>query len=116
MVSVHGRTVDDETRCVHYRTALDVVAIRFPCCGRFYPCHACHAESETHPAERWAVDRFDEPAVLCGSCRGLLTIDAYRGVDGCPRCGAAFNPRCSLHAHLYFEVPPQPGAPPLATP
>lgn len=28
---VHGPTVDDQTRCVHYQTDLDVIAIRFAC-------------------------------------------------------------------------------------
>ncbi|HEU0182405.1 MAG TPA: CHY zinc finger protein [Agromyces mariniharenae] len=100
---VHGATVDDQTRCIHYRTELDVVAIRFACCGRYYPCHACHAESETHPARQWPRDAGGEHAILCGVCRTELTIDAYRATDVCPACGAAFNPGCRLHAHLYFE-------------
>ena len=37
-VTVLGATVDDQTRCVHYAGPLDIVAIRFHCCGEFYPC------------------------------------------------------------------------------
>ncbi|WP_430297767.1 CHY zinc finger protein [Sinomonas sp. B1-1] len=47
-VRVFGATVDDQTRCVHYRTEVDVVAIKFACCLRYYPCHLCHAEDTDH--------------------------------------------------------------------
>ena len=49
-MQVHGKTTDDATRCVHYHSQQDIVAIKFKCCGRFYPCFQCHAECETHPA------------------------------------------------------------------
>ncbi|MFJ3491214.1 CHY zinc finger protein [Leifsonia aquatica] len=98
-----GPTVDDQTRCIHYRTELDVIAIRFACCGEYYPCHLCHAEAADHPAQAWPEGSGAERAVLCGVCGEELTIDAYLGVDGCPGCGAAFNPGCKLHRHLYFD-------------
>jgi uncharacterized CHY-type Zn-finger protein len=101
---VLGPTVDDQTRCVHYRTPLDVIAIRFACCGEFYPCHACHAETADHPARQWPVAERGERAVLCGVCGGTLTIADYLEADSCPDCGAAFNPGCKLHTELYFEV------------
>ncbi|NEM90957.1 CHY zinc finger protein [Galbitalea soli] len=104
-IVVHGPTVDEQTRCVHYATALDVVAIRFFCCDRYYPCHLCHAESETHAARVWPLARRAEPAILCGVCRSELSIERYLEVDGCPACAAPFNPGCRLHSHLYFEVP-----------
>jgi uncharacterized CHY-type Zn-finger protein len=102
---VHGRTIDAATRCVHYNGPTDIVAIRFRCCDRFYPCFACHAEAETHPALRWAPGEWAERAILCGACGHTLSIEEYRGVSGCPACGSAFNDGCRLHAHLYFEVP-----------
>jgi hypothetical protein len=34
---VFGKTVDEHTRCVHYATELDIIAIRFACCDRYYP-------------------------------------------------------------------------------
>lgn len=105
-VHVYGNTVDEATRCVHYRTAVDVVAIRFLCCDRYYPCFQCHAEAEPHPPVRWPESRWGERAILCGVCRFELTIVDYRSVTACPRCGAAFNERCAAHAHLYFETPP----------
>jgi uncharacterized CHY-type Zn-finger protein len=102
---VRGPVVDDQTRCIHYRSELDVVAIRFACCGEYYPCHACHAETAGHPAEQWPVAARGERAVLCGACRTELTIAEYLEVDDCPHCGAGFNPGCRLHTELYFETP-----------
>lgn len=102
--AVRGRTVDDETRCVHWASPLDVVAIRFACCGEFYPCHACHEETAGHAASVWPRSRRDEEAILCGVCSGRLSIASYLEADACPHCGAAFNPGCRLHAHLYFEA------------
>lgn len=101
---VLGPLVDDETRCIHYRSPLDIVAIRFACCGEYYPCHLCHAETAGHPARQWPREQREEHAVLCGVCGDELTISEYLAADDCPRCGAAFNPGCHLHTHLYFDV------------
>jgi uncharacterized CHY-type Zn-finger protein len=105
-MQVFGSTVDDQTRCVHYQTPADIVAIKFVCCGRYYPCYQCHAEHAGHPAERWPAGRFAEPAILCGACQTELSIDDYRSVSACPSCASDFNDGCRLHAHLYFEVEP----------
>ena len=102
---VYGRLVDRETRCAHYRGPLDVVAIRFPCCGKYYACHDCHLELETHPPARWPRSTFETPAVFCGACRALLTIREYLTSDHrCPYCGHGFNPGCAHHHDRYFEV------------
>lgn len=101
---MHGPTVDEQTRCVHYRTELDIVAIKFACCGRYYPCFECHAETESHEASVWPLAAQGGLGILCGVCRTELAIDVYRAADACPACGAAFNPRCRLHADRYFEV------------
>lgn len=103
---VHGATVDAHTRCRHYHTALDIVAIRFACCGEYYPCWKCHEEYADHPIKVWPADAFDTRAILCGMCGHELTITEYLPAECCPHCGARFNPRCHAHAHLYFEVPP----------
>ncbi|WP_295012113.1 CHY zinc finger protein [uncultured Microbacterium sp.] len=105
--TMRGRPVDAQTRCVHYRTALDIVAIRFACCGEYYPCHACHEETADHPARTWPADRRDATAILCGACGAELSIAAYLAVTACPRCGTGFNPRCALHADLYFAPQPR---------
>lgn len=101
---VGGTGVDQQTRCAHWSSEVDVVAIRFCCCGAFYACHTCHQEAADHPAEVWPRDRFDEQAILCGVCGSTLSIADYLTVTACPSCAAPFNPRCALHAHLYFEV------------
>ena len=104
-MNIDGRPIDDDTRCTHYDSDLDIVAIRFKCCGRYFPCHRCHAESVDHPTERWPQDELDQHAVLCGGCHRELTIRAYLdAADRCPHCHAPFNPRCREHRHLYFEI------------
>lgn len=101
---VLGPVVDGETRCIHYSTALDVIAIEFACCREFYPCHLCHAEAADHPAAQWSVSDHRRRAVLCGVCEHRLTIEEYAGAERCPACAAAFNPGCKLHWELYFEA------------
>ena len=100
---VYGRTVDEQTRCVHYATEVDIIAIRFACCDRYYPCHACHAEAESHPVVVRPRTEWDEPGILCGACGTELSVTAYRAGESCPACAADFNPRCRLHWDLYFE-------------
>ncbi len=102
-VAVLGATVDDQTRCVHYHGPLDVIAIRFHCCGEFYPCFRCHADATDQALSVWPRDEFNTDALLCGACRTTLTISEYQATDACPACGTAFNPGCSLHYPLYFE-------------
>lgn len=110
MPTVHGREVrgvdvDAETRCRHYGTDTDVIAIRFPCCETFYPCFECHEAVADHEARQWGADDGDEPAVLCGVCGAVLAIDGYVACeDRCPDCDAAFNPGCRAHYHYYFDA------------
>ncbi|WP_256545953.1 CHY zinc finger protein [Halobellus inordinatus] len=103
-VPLRGVAVDAETRCAHWDSAVDVVALRFGCCETFSPCYTCHAETADHDPEPWPRGRFDEPAVLCGVCGATLSARTYLdGDDACPRCGAAFNPGCRRHHDQYFE-------------
>ncbi|WP_240190035.1 CHY zinc finger protein [Bacillus sp. P14.5] len=102
---VKGTDVDTETRCRHYHTDKDIIAIKFKCCNTYYPCHLCHKETAGHPAEVWGVEQRGEKAILCGSCGHELTIDEYMNCgSSCPECSAVFNSGCSLHYHLYFEI------------
>jgi uncharacterized CHY-type Zn-finger protein len=66
--AVHGLNVDRETRCAHYHSARDVVAIRMKCCDRYYACKDCHDALAGHTVQRWPRAEWDEPAVLCGAC------------------------------------------------
>src|ERR1700712_2892414 len=101
---VLGRTVDDQTRCVHYSAPNDVIAIKFKCCGSYYPCFQCHRECADHPAEQWPANEWHEKAILCGVCRTDLPIQTYFDVKSCPHCSAEFNEGCRLHRHLYFAT------------
>ena len=101
---VFGAVVDDETRCAHYHSPLDVVAIRFKCCDRWYPCRECHDEIESHDARTWQQDEFGSKAILCGACGHQLTIGEYFVCENkCPSCLSGFNPGCAKHYHLYFD-------------
>lgn len=100
---VLGPVIDGQTRCIHYQTARDVIAIKFSCCLKFYPCHLCHAHVADHDASQWPVDDFRELAVLCGVCGHLLDIAQYLVSDCCPECAAEFNPGCKDHRELYFQ-------------
>jgi uncharacterized CHY-type Zn-finger protein len=101
---VLGPVVDEQTRCIHYRTPLDVIAIKFACCLEFYPCHLCHAETADHRAAQWPIDSRGVHAILCGVCGHQLAIAEYLGTDACPACTAPFNPGCKLHTDFYFQT------------
>lgn len=108
-MQVHGfvvkGAVDGESRCRHYHGASDIVAVKFYCCKAYFPCHPCHDELGCGRRAVWPQDRWGEKAVLCGACGEELTIHQYlTSRHACPACGASFNPRCSLHHHLYFAV------------
>jgi len=101
---VIGIDVDEKSRCAHYRSECDIIAIKFKCCGQWFPCYECHAELAGHPAMVWPRNEFDTHAVLCGACGQQLTIREYRQCGStCPHCREKFNPRCAEHYHLYFE-------------
>lgn len=103
-VVVRGLDVDGETRCRHYDGPRDVVAIRFRCCDRYYPCFRCHRAVTDHEPAVWPAGSFDRRGVLCGACETELRIDDYLGATACPECGVEFNPGCSDHYDRYFAV------------
>ncbi|WP_247729005.1 CHY zinc finger protein [Halovivax limisalsi] len=103
-VTVDGVGLDDATRCAHYDSPRDVVALRFGCCDTYFACHRCHDERTEHESAPWPRSRFDEPAVLCGACGSQFTPPTYVEADHrCPACASPFNPDCASHRDLYFE-------------
>ena len=103
-IVVKGDLIDEQTRCVHYNSALDIIAIKFKCCDTYYSCAHCHEKYATHAAEVWKKEEREERAVLCGNCRYELGINEYFGCGyRCPNCRADFNPKCKGHEGLYFE-------------
>lgn len=103
-VRVRGINVDEATRCAHWHSARDVIAIKMRCCGEYYACYECHAALAGHETAVWPREEWGTRAVLCGICGGELTIREYLASGyRCPACGAEFNPGCRNHHHLYFE-------------
>jgi len=102
--AVFGVDLDGETRCAHWRSPRDVVALKMRCCGNYYACRDCHDALADHPATLWPRAAWNENAALCGVCGEQMSVARYLACeDRCPACGAAFNPGCRLHRHLYFE-------------
>lgn len=103
MRKVYGFTVDDEMRCIHYQTKKDIIAIKFKCCNKYYPCYKCHAEAENHEAVLWKNTEHHEKAVLCGIYSREHTIDEYLHTTHCLNCDSLFNEACEFHYHFYWE-------------
>lgn len=104
-MDVKGKITDDQTRCVHYHSSLDIIAIKFKCCNQYYPCYYCHKEAAGHNATVWPATEFDTKAILCGVCKNEMSINEYKNSNyQCPFCISHFNPKCVNHDHLYFET------------
>jgi uncharacterized CHY-type Zn-finger protein len=102
---VRGINLDAQTRCLHYHSAADIVAIKMKCCGIYYACKDCHIALAGHAIAVWPRSDRDQQVVLCGACGAELTIRAYLNCDSrCPACRAEFNPGCRSHHHFYFEM------------
>jgi len=102
---IRGMEVDAETRCVHWRSAVDIVAIKMACCGVYWACKDCHEALAGHAIAVWGRGEWDAQAVLCGACGLEMTIREYMECESrCPGCGAGFNPGCKKHHHFYFEA------------
>jgi uncharacterized CHY-type Zn-finger protein len=104
-INIYGKPVDQQTRCQHWHSDLDIIAIKFQCFGKYYLCFSCHEETADHEPTVWPKAEFDAKAILCGVCGNELSIKDYQNSDNtCPNCKSAFNPGCSKHYHLYFET------------
>lgn len=101
---VRGTNVDGQTRCSHYDSDIDIIAIKFKCCRQWFPCYECHAEYTNHATEVWSTGERETLAVLCGRCGHRLSIAEYlECASVCPKCRSGFNPGCARHYDLYFE-------------
>ena len=101
---VSGIDLDPQTRCAHYGTPLDIIAIKMKCCGIYYACKDCHEALADHPIQVWPVAMWDHKAILCGHCGEEFSISEYMAAGyKCPACSADFNPGCRNHYHFYFD-------------
>jgi len=97
--------LDRETRCAHYNSPRDIIAIKMKCCLTYYACKDCHDALADQAIEVWPCGEWDQPAVLCGACGVELSIRRYLDCgDQCPSCQAQFNPGCKSHYPFYFET------------
>lgn len=102
---VHGLDLDPQTRCAHWHSPLDIIALKMRCCETYYACRDCHDALAGHPAKVWPRAEWAQPAVLCGACGTELSVAEYLACESaCPGCGAGFNPGCHNHLDLYFAV------------
>lgn len=99
MIEFYGQHIDAQGRCEHYNGPTDIVANKCAECQLYYACYQCHDALEKH---KFSAISMDDPSpVLCGFCRHTLTFDQYQQ-QFCVYCGSGFNPKCSLHSHIYF--------------
>ncbi len=101
---VRGLDLDPQTRCAHWRSPLDIVALKLRCCETYYACRDCHDALAGHAARVWPTAERAALMALCGACGAQMSARQYLASDDrCPTCDAPFNPGCRLHRHLYFE-------------
>ncbi|KAG8576433.1 hypothetical protein GDO81_009859 [Engystomops pustulosus] len=74
-----GKPLPDRGTCRHYRKSCRW--LRFPCCGKAYPCDTCHDEKENHEMELAS-------RMLCGYC---AKEQPYSNVKPCLSCGNMMN-------------------------
>ncbi|PIA14030.1 hypothetical protein COEREDRAFT_47826 [Coemansia reversa NRRL 1564] len=76
---VPGQPLPDRGSCKHFRRSQRW--LRFPCCGKTYPCVSCHDDKEDHAHEYAQV-------MLCGHCAKEQTISRTEKSGLCIGCGA----------------------------
>lgn len=100
---VYGNNIDPETRCLHYSTVLDRIALKFKCCRTYYSCYKCHERIADHAPEVFQKEDKDCKVILCGSCGFEMTLLEYLECNSkCPKCYVSFNPGCKKHLFHYF--------------
>lgn len=96
----YGLDLDQHSRCRHYHSELDIVALKCGKCQRYYACYQCHDALTDHVFQ--AASANEPHPVLCGVCRQQLSLSDYK-TGACPICQSPFNPKCSNHYDIYFE-------------
>lgn len=99
---INGLLIDNESRCQHYHTELDIVALKCFECQKYYACYQCHDSLEDHTFRAYPCQLKEDKVLICGVCRHEMTIKEYQEAVACPNCHSAFNPACSKHYDIYF--------------
>ncbi|XP_057693771.1 uncharacterized protein si:dkey-24l11.2 [Corythoichthys intestinalis] len=71
-----GKPLPEKGACKHYKQSHRW--LRFPCCGRAYPCDVCHDEDQDHPMELAS-------RMICGYC---AKEQPYSNGKPCISCGS----------------------------
>nr|XP_057930762.1 uncharacterized protein si:dkey-24l11.2 [Doryrhamphus excisus] len=71
-----GKPLPEKGACKHYKQSHRW--LRFPCCGRAYPCDVCHDEDQDHPMEL-------ATRMICGYC---AKEQPYSNGKPCISCGS----------------------------
>ncbi|XP_029992572.1 uncharacterized protein LOC115421051 [Sphaeramia orbicularis] len=71
-----GKPLPEKGTCKHYKQSHRW--LRFPCCGRAYPCDVCHDEDQDHPMELAS-------RMICGYC---AKEQPYSNGKPCTSCGS----------------------------
>lgn len=79
-----GQPLPEGGACDHYRKSFRW--LRFPCCGKAFPCDTCHDDASDHCAE-WASRQ------ICGNC----AKEQPYGPKSCVSCGWKFQGGGSSH-------------------
>ena len=74
-----GAPLPQTGTCKHYKRSHRW--LRFPCCGRAWPCDVCHDSNSDHECE-WAN------RMICGFCSKEQPFSSSKS---CNNCGAAFD-------------------------
>ncbi|KRL43329.1 CHY zinc finger protein [Lacticaseibacillus manihotivorans] len=96
---IYGQQLDVASRCRHYHSDLDVVALWCGQCQKFWACYEFHDAMGDH---EFVPLPKAQALVLCGACRCMMTYSQYQS-GACPNCWYPFNPRCELHTDHYFQ-------------
>lgn len=74
---IYGFLVDNESRCQHYHTELDIVALKCFECLNYYACYQCHDSLEEHSFRAYPCQLKQDKVLICGVCQHEMTIEEY---------------------------------------
>ena len=85
---VFGRDLDPQTRCAHWHSPLDIIAIKMKCCGAYWACRECHDEPHM----------ITETAIVCPDVAGVEQLLEQQRIPFA-RTTLAFTPATSVASH-----------------